>query len=714
MNFEELFEDTGPLPGGGGAGGTVVIDVDEDLPMTADDLQMMPTEVGDIHEMADRLREMQSMTMEDVANNRSGSPTEVMEADSASEDEQVKSSPLEVLKKMVEDRDKKRKAEAEESLNIHDMGTSEIQKLKAHVPMELKMPWERGFAGLVLKGGASVMETAFLDEDNWRPHAMLQDDVEVRGQEKDTGGSKLKPSFKLDGRQKMPWAQALETERAKVLEGWKIVIDEARHSCTAAGMLDQSGDSVLDDIFAKKKNGTLQVRLSAMMLYVRWARAKGLLPFPLSEDQVYRYVDQLRRDGAPATRANSFRSALAFCKGTIQLQDVDPVLQSGRVTGSAHRSYLTKRVLRQRDALTVRQVTTLEIVLAEQNFPLQDRIFAGHCLLCIYARLRFGDSQGIEVEPQVEGGYLEGGTSIHKTDSLVGRARRVLPVVAPSEGITGVQWAEQLLKLRHISGLRALVGKPFLPTPVPGGGWSQARLTTPEASIWLCELLQKYTCSPQVLGDVGAHSLKATALSWLAKAMAPEKVRRLLGYHVKPKDRSVVIYSRDALAEGLDILTNVIKEIREGKFKPDAPRNQRWEKSPPASSGVVPASDDEGDEALAPGEEWDMMEVRTPEKSVHRLLEMTEMTSESSEEEPGDQESEDERNLEAVVVAKLGAPKKATTDLYRHGLTGTVHCGSVTPGKLACGRAISAVMIKLEQEVHAWGSKCKVCEGYTR
>lgn len=169
---------------------------------------------------------------------------------------------------------------------------------------------------------------------------------------------------------------------------------------------------------------------------------------------------------------------------------------------------------------------------------------------------------------------------------------------------------------------------------------------------------------------MGAHSLKATALSWLAKAMAPEKVRRLLGYHVKPKDRSVVIYSRDALAEGLEILTNVIKEIREGRFKPDAPRNQRWEKSPPASSGVVPASDDEGDEVLAPGEEWDMMEVRTPEKSVHRLVEMTEMSSETSEEEPGDQESEDERNLEAVVVAKLGAPKKATTDLYRHGLTG--------------------------------------------
>ena len=81
--------------------------------------------------------------------------------------------------------------------------------------------------------------------------------------------------------------------------------------------------------------------------------------------------------------------------------------------------------------------------------------------------------------------------------------------------------------------------------------------------------------------------MKATALSWLAKAMATEKVRRLLGCHVKPKDKSVVIYSRDALAEGLDILTNVITDIYTGKFKPDAPRNQRWVKSP-----VLPSEED--------------------------------------------------------------------------------------------------------------------------
>lgn len=140
------------------------------------------------------------------------------------------------------------------------------------------------------------------------------------------------------------------------------------------------------------------------MLYIRWACAKGRDPFPLEEDQCYEYVDQLRRHGAPATRAASFRSALAFCKGTLELEGVDEVLKSARISGSAHRTFLTKRVLRQRDALTVHQVCILGRLVCEQSFPIQDRIFAGHCLVCIYGRLRFGDSQHIQV---VQGGYFQ-------------------------------------------------------------------------------------------------------------------------------------------------------------------------------------------------------------------------------------------------------------------------------------------------------------------
>ena len=104
-------------------------------------------------------------------------------------------------------------------------------------------------------------------------------------------------------------------------------------------------------------------------------------------------------------------------------------------------------------------------------------------------------------------------------------------MVAPEVGVTGAAWAVMLLKLRDISGLRGLPGKPFLPTPMPGGGWSNARLSASEATVWLCEVLKKCSLSPGQLGNVGARSLRATALSWMAKYMIPEKVRRLMGYH---------------------------------------------------------------------------------------------------------------------------------------------------------------------------------------
>ena len=309
-----------------------------------------------------------------------------------------------------------------------------------------------------------------------------------------------------------------------------------------------------------------------------------------------------------------------------------------------------------------------------------------------------GDSQGIENEPQVLRGYLEGGAAIHKTDGLRGRARRVLPVVAPVVGVSGMAWADEFLKLRHLAGLKALPGVPFLPTPVVGGGWSTAKLTTPEATVWLCEILQRYSGTSS-LGNVGAHSLKATAL-----------------YHVKPKDKSVMIYSRDALTEGLETLTGIIEKIKKLEFRPDAPRNQRWQhdneaEARPSSPGVV--LEDDEDEEVVPGGDarLDMIEVATPDKKMHRIVSLEELSSESEETEEERAESADERNLEAVLRAKIGLPKKAKHDLYRHGLPGMLHYGSVTPGKLACGRAITPVVFKLEEDVYGLGSMCRVCQG---
>ena len=198
--------------------------------------------------------------------------------------------------------------------------------------------------------------------------------------------------------------------------------------------------------------------------------------------------------------------------------------------------------------------------------------------------------------------------------------------------------------------------------------------------------------------------------------MVSEKVRRLMGYHVKPKDKSLMIYSRHTLAEGLEALTGIIEKIKKLEFRPDAPRNQRWQhdneaEARPSSPGVV--LEDDEDEEVVPGGDvrLDMIEVATPDKKMHRIVSLEELSSESEETEEECAESADERNLEAVLRAKIGLPKKAKHDLYRHGLPGMLHYGSVTPGKLACGRAITPVVFKLEEDVYGLGSMCRVCQG---
>ena len=84
----------------------------------------------------------------------------------------------------------------------------------------------------------------------------------------------------------------------------------------------------------------------------------------------------------------------------------------------------------------------------------------------------------------------------------------------------------------------ATVGKLF-PVPAVGGGWAQAALKTTELGVILEELLVAGGFNAEEVGMIGAHSLKATALSWLSKAGVPRDDRRTLGYHIKPGDCSL-------------------------------------------------------------------------------------------------------------------------------------------------------------------------------
>ena len=259
------------------------------------------------------------------------------------------------------------------------------------------------------------------------------------------------PTFLGRDRVRKSMVEEAEQEREKEIERWLVVIHALGDESPMGHMIDEQGVKVVHDIFAKKKTGTLRTRCVAILLYIRWAQSKSLAPFPLSVDTVYSYVDDLRRCKAPATRASSFRSALAFLKGTLDVKGVDAILDNSAISGSCHRSYVTKRVLKQRDALTTVQVAILETVV-EHGKMLAEKVFAGHCLMCVYGRLRFGDSQNIEKEPVIDGEYLEAGTTMHKTDSMVGRARRLLPLAAPAMGINRGCWSRHSLKLGGVLG----------------------------------------------------------------------------------------------------------------------------------------------------------------------------------------------------------------------------------------------------------------------
>ena len=608
---------------------------------------------------------------------------------------------------------------SEAMADLDEVLESELKRLKPTVPSLLKMPWEMGFAGMVLGGSEVSLVPARVRVGIQAPTGKVPEVPEVlEVEDRKEGVPQSLFQRRAEHKQSKPWKLEEEDRRSRAKTSWLVIIRAMGKVTPVFDMIDAEGEGVLDDIFARKKTGTLEVRASAILLYIRWCSSKGFQAFPCTEPLAYVYVDELRKNNAPATRANSFRSALAFCKGSLMIEGVDSILSSSRVTGSSHRSYLTKRLLRQRDALTVDQVRILENVV-ELDGPIQDRVFAAHCLLCIYGRLRFGDHQNIEEEPVVEDEFVEYGLTVHKTNNLAGRARRLLPVVAPSEGVSGLDWGSSFIKMRQESALRAWPQTPFLPAPILGGGWSLGKLSSAEASMWLCELLHKFGVPK--LTNVGAHSMKATALSWMAKAGMEPKLRRLMGYHIKPKDSSVVLYSRDALAHGLEEFRKIVKQSMNGSFRPDASRSGRWvhEEGQAAAEewDEVQHEPDEDDEVLDV-EHQRPSSVRVDEiiggKPVERLALEENQSSESEEEDAEHADTEDERNAEKVVVGIVGPPKKATDELYRHRLTGTVHKGSSVETKLACGRVITALMTKIDEPVHAVHSMCKVCMGYRR
>ncbi|CAJ1388492.1 unnamed protein product [Effrenium voratum] len=361
------------------------------------------------------------------------------------------------------------------------------------------------------------------------------------------------------------WEVVLDEDRKRSLDAWVLLVLDNPGASVAGTLIqqeDQDGQlSVLADIFRAKATATLRARASALLAYMRWGRAehgRTFTLFPVKEVVVYEYLCFLRDTRSPPTKAERFVQALAFCKGTLQA-DVDNVLASSRIKGATI-PIQGHRVVRKKRPLTVAQVADLERRASTDESA--TGVFCGYLCFLVHGRLRWGPDGA---------GSLEAGLYYHKTANRQKSViRRLLPAACSLPGVSGLPWAQTWLQNRAKHGLRAKKGCPMMPAPLASGKWDSIPLGTAEAIVWMKEVLQ------DAQGDVGTHSCKATALSWMAKANVDRHIRRLGGYHVAPGDRSMTEYSRDAQSPVLHALSGLYLAIRGGLFSPDASRSGRW------------------------------------------------------------------------------------------------------------------------------------------
>ena len=335
------------------------------------------------------------------------------------------------------------------------------------------------------------------------------------------------------------------------------------------GSLAQS----VQDALGIKATSTLHARANPLIRYAAFLKGMGVPAFPVREEAVYMFLKS-NPQLAP-TFPKSLMTSIAFAKYVLGLTGCDEALSSGRVRGVVAVHFTNKRKLTQRPPLTVDQIRSLEFTVIDKNRSAMDRIAAGFFLLLIFGRLRFSDAQSIsemhlDKVPGSDHGYLECGAERCKTSLTMEKKVRLLPVVVPTMSFSVDGWVEDWMDLRKQQKMELGAGKPLLPTPTVEGTWGKVPLSCEAAGDWLRGLVKE---KPGGKVRIATHSCKSSILSMAAKFGLEPSTRRYLGYHSSGRDRSMLIYSRDAMAHPVREMERMIEAINENRFDPDATRS---------------------------------------------------------------------------------------------------------------------------------------------
>ncbi|CAK9022962.1 unnamed protein product [Durusdinium trenchii] len=358
-------------------------------------------------------------------------------------------------------------------------------------------------------------------------------------------------------------------------------------------------ESGLDDpeetvraVIGVKSPHTVLKRVNSLLSFYRWCAASCNEPcFPIKERMVWQFLQFLKASGAAPTRAQSFVQALRFAYFTFGLHGSLDAVQSRRITGSAELQWALKRPTIQARPLSVCEVKKLHDIAADPMRAVVDRVMASNLLLMLYGRCRNSDTAMVhEVlhDHSAENGFLEITTRYHKGSKSAQKKATLLPILMDTKGVVEGGWVEMWVKNRKEAGLpvAGLIDGALLPAPAMKEQlhWNQRPLTSGEVTSIVRALL---SCSDALLTS---HSLKATTLSWAAKAGVSRELRKNLGRHSCSVEGSDGFYSRDLCVEPVRALSRVFEMIRSDSFRPDAERSNYFVGGNTNSLNLLPST----------------------------------------------------------------------------------------------------------------------------
>ena len=218
----------------------------------------------------------------------------------------------------------------------------------------------------------------------------------------------------------------------------------------------------------------------------------------------------------------------------------------------------------------------LELSLVEGHLSLQDRVFRGSLLVCIWASLRFNDAQHVFWDK-----ILLDNTSLRAACFQAKSSKTGYPFAVQCLGLISeshqsswlLKWLEALNESWDASV--ESFGPSFIPDHLfpllDASGAILEPMSYAQAIAQLRQYIQQIPSLQSCTCEYTLHSAKATVLSWACQLHLNSDSRSLQGHHKVSLNSTVNLYGRDSVHAPLKLQADIRSKIVHDGFRPSTP-----------------------------------------------------------------------------------------------------------------------------------------------